>query len=1292
MSKPVWITAGGNLGTFPELEFRTFDLKVNNPTGTPVTFSFLSGELPPGLQVVHSGLLQGVPVVLDPKPKSETRTYLFTIRASCQTPVVVVDRTFSFTVGNIQPPVIVPTQSLLGEFFDGTKIDIALGAIEANPSAVLTWSIKDGQLPPGIVLSEQGRLVGFIGQAQSITTSNRLGYNASPTQTPVLFSAQGNVTVPNNQYFAGNAQPYRLETQTPYGSPQLYQELPYDYSVSLSTNKNYTFTVQVFDGAKYDTQIYTVKVISKGTWSAANDTNTIDDNIITTDADQLYVPIITTGITSLPNVRQNSNFAFKFSAVDYYNTNPLYWSSPDIGSISTNIANLIPGLTLDANTGWLSGHIGTQTQYKQTYTFYITAANNTPGTSVVAATYVSGGYNDVNLVVNSTAGIRAGMLVQSNVYTGGQQVVRVFDSSNTLQISGTASGVPVGNITFNGTLTSKPVKYQLTVLGDVNNKIVWDTDALVGTIVNGSVSELSVNAHSTLYVDDMTTPGKKIVYKIVHGTANNGSAITDSGYSAPVKITLPQGLTLLPSGHIVGRASFRHFRLDAGATQIDGDKTNFDTIYTFTVQAESQDKTVSDQKTFTIRVSNLYQMPYENLYMKALTTLEQRRLFNDVLKDPQDPTGGGLFPDDLIYRIDDPNFGKAKDIKFLAVPGVAPSSLSDYMAAMQKNFQNKTITFSEIKTARATDPGNNYAIKYEVVYADIVDPFNPDNANVTNETNLYGGINAVKNPYYDARGNEHHVLNPNTFDNMESRISQNLGYSAQGVIPDWMTSVQEDKTVLGFKRAIVLAYTKPGEAKKIAWRIQNKGISLNAINFVADRYTLDNTLSEYYKIPTATFVASRQTTFDYLSLVDSTSFDVVNYAAEQTFASINNQSISYITDRGGIDGVTTFRSGDRLIFARQENFVTAFPVDGWIYYRDLFVGNYADATDSVDMAYYDSTGFDSSYVIPGYVETAAKTQQPALTGAVAAGNRYLYVPYIAGINYVGKMIAASEFVAYNTVITDQAADNSTGTLSWKLALNNVTVDAATVGTTVKIESYLVVTGVTGNRVTVDATSLPNNIGDRLALIENAVSGFGVAPGSRIANVVDNTVTLENYNHAFVTGIGPGDLMGYHVQNQRAGIWEVQVDETTSLVRLQFVKELSRGAIVKVLDGHSHSQSFMQYSANIKSGHTVPDFSKVPNKITYNGANGGRTRFDGDGTKFFDHRDQPAPQPQTVPVAWTISTNYAVGTRVQYQNQYYRAVTNVPGAVVFDGRNWERYDVLEITGETYLKFPHLDAFN
>ena len=201
------------------------------------------------------------------------------------------------------------------------------------------------------------------------------------------------------------------------------------------------------------------------------------------------------------------------------------------------------------------------------------------------------------------------------------------------------------------------------------------------------------------------------------------------------KVNFPQGLQLLPSGRIVGRTTFRHFQLDAGQTTIDAKKTNFDNLHSFTVKATAVDNTVADTKTFTIRINNLYTKPYENLYMQALPTIEERRLLKNILNDPV------LFPVDSIYRSDDPNFGKAKDFKFLDLPGVEPSTLLSYINAIQKNHYNKIINFGPVKTAVATDPNNNYAVKYEVVYVEVVDPFNPGNQDVTLESNLIGGVN-----------------------------------------------------------------------------------------------------------------------------------------------------------------------------------------------------------------------------------------------------------------------------------------------------------------------------------------------------------------------------------------------------------------------------------------------------------------------------------------------------------------------------------------------------------------------
>ena len=1280
MSRPVWITPSGNLGTFPEAEFFSLDLQVNNPTGSPVTFTFLSGQLPPGLQVVRSGSLQGVPIVTDPGPKDETRTYKFTIRATCQTPVVVVDRTFSFTVSNINPPEIIPDSQLLGEFFDGTPIDQTLYAIEVNPEAKLIWTVKDGELPPGVTLTTDGHLMGYIGLSLVGNSAGRLGFDGQATQQSTVFSPTANTSVPVSQTFGGNGNPYSLTTVAPYGDSQRYEELPYDFTTAVSQSKNYTFTIQVFDGANYDTQTYTIKVISKGSWTADNNINTVDDNFITADADQLYTPVITTTVTSLPTVRENSNFSFKFSAIDYHGTTDLTWYS--------NVAEVLPGLAMDPTTGWLTGHIGTQVDYRKVYNFYVTAANAVPQYNLITATYLAGGVSNANIVLSNIAGIRPGMAITGNGFGVGQQVYRVYANTNIVGISAVANSTPSGTLTFSSNLTSVPVTYSLTVLGDVNNQIIWDTPTLVGNVINGGISDLTVVAHNSL--------GKEVTYELVHGTLANGEPATGTGFSTATLVNLPQGLQLLPSGRIVGRTTFRHFQLDTDRTTIDGYRTKFDNIHTFTVKATTVDNTVADTKTFKLRVLDLYAKPYENLYMQALPTLNLRRLFVDILNDPS------IFPNESIYRLDDPNFGKAKTVKFLAVPGVEPSALSSYVAAMQKNYYNKAINLGPVQTARATDP-NNYATKYEVVYAEIVDPFNPDNRDVVLELDLLGGVNHITNPYYDPSGQAHTVINPNTFDSMVTRITQNIGYSAQGVIPEWMTSVQEDKTVLGFKRAVVLAYTKPGESKKIAYRMQDKGIDLRSVtfNFAIDRYLVDNSLSTYYDVATQAFLPSRETTFDYLTLLNSAPIETVDYAVTQPFASINNQTMEFILNNGGIDHVGSFRNGDKLIFAQQEKFNTNYSNDGWLYYTDLYLGNYSDVNDVVDISYYDSTGFDSAYTVPGYVERAAGTAEPQLVQSVAVGASIVYVSYSV-VQYVGKTVAPSTVIDYNTTVTAQSVVSGVGSgLALKLTLSKPTIGTAGIGSIVAMESYLVVTAVDPTNHSVTVSGLPTLVADKLKLIGNAVTGYGIPSGTRISRIVNDVVTLENYN-SFVINIRVGDYLGYSVQNQRAGLWEIQIDPDTENVRLEFVKELKLGQVVKVLGGRSHGQSFLQYqpvdSTNPyipltnQAVATVPYYKKVPSAVTFNGTNGGRTRFDSGGTKFFDRRDLPAEAIMPMPDPWQENVAYSINSTVVYQDHYYKAIKPVLPARSFQTGYWEKYEVLPVSGDKYIKFPKIGVFN
>ena len=780
MANPIWTTTPGSLGIVPENQFFSLQLVATDPQGGPVTFKALAGVFPPGLHITRTGSLQGIPIITD--TNNTNKYYEFTIRAQ-DSHGLVADRTFNLSISNIVPPQILPRTSNLGSIFDGTYYYLPLHAVEVNPSATLTWSLTGGTLPPGMSLSADGILSGFI--------------------TPVPIEGNGG--------------------SNGFGSAP-FNEFGYENAANYQNNI-FTFTVKVFDGVFNDSLTYTIKVIAKGHFEADTTLDTADMDL-TIDKDNRYIPIMSTPSQALPLIRSNSKFAFKFEAYDP-NDYPLTFTLSTGGStgfdqdgtsgfdstgFDQSSLSVPPGLTLDTTSGWLTGTIGYQAEAVKVYDFNISAYE-----------------------------------------------------------------------TDYPTYTSKPVQYSMTVLGDVTNTITWNTSANLGIIDNGSISQLSISATSHA--------NKTLVYSLV----------TDYSH-------LPQGLQLLPSGLIVGKTTFEYFALDQDATTIDGGSRIFDNLYTFTVRATSTDGTVSSEQAFTIRIKNFNKTPYENLYLRALPTLDQRQTFLSIVNNTE------IFPENLIYRSGDPNFGRARDIRSLFLPGLNPSMIDDYAAAMATNTYNKRIEFSDIKTAEAVDA--NFNTKYEVVYIELKDDA------------VYKG-KSPDNRDYDPYISDYTY--PNSFANMVNVIDSALGYANRGALPDWMTSPQADKKTLGFTRAIVLAYTVPGASKLIAYRLKSSGITFNGIDFVADRYDLDNVYSKNYDINNGKFILSKETTFDRIKRPGTVPYSADYGLRNIAFSMINGQTVDSVRARGGLDGITEFVDQQTVLFLQQENFAGETHLnDGWI--------------------------------------------------------------------------------------------------------------------------------------------------------------------------------------------------------------------------------------------------------------------------------------------------------------------------------------------------------------------------
>ena len=805
MANPIWSTPGGSLGIVPENQFFSLQLIAHDPQGGAVTFRELAGTFPPGMHITRSGSLQGIPIITE--TINVNRSYQFTIRAQDQNGLVT-DRTFNLSISNIVPPQITPRITNLGSIFDGSFYNRQLRAIEVNPNATLTWTLTGGTLPPGMSLSTDGVLSGFITPVPIDGNNGAIGFGSTPF----------------NQLGFENAPTYQ--------------------------NNVFTFTIKVYDGVNYDSLTYTIKIIAKGNFEADTTLDTVDLDL-TVDKDNRYVPIMSTPSQALPPIRSSSKFAFKFEAYD-----PNYY--PLTFTLSTGGSS---GFSQDGAESQTNTHAyasGT-TNWEWTFT--------NPGTG---SGFDTTGFDQSSLSVppGLTLDTTSGWLTGTIGYQA--EAVKVYD----FNISAFETDYP--------TYVSKAVQYSMTVLGDVTNTITWTTAANLGVIDNGSISQLSVSA--------VSHANKTLVYSLVSDLSH-----------------IPQGLQVLPSGIIVGRTTFEYFTLDGDSTTIDGGSRIFDNLYTFTVLATSTDNTVSSTKEFTIRINNYNKTPYEDLYLKALPTLDQRQTFFSIVNNTE------IFPENLIYRSGDPNFGRARDLRSLFLAGLTPSMIDDYAAAMATNTFNKRIEFSDIKTAEAVDA--NFNTKYEVVYIELKDDA------------VYKGKSPA-NRDYDSYISAYTY--PNSFANMTSVIETALGYANRGALPEWMTSPQADKKTLGFTRAIVLAYTIPGASKLIAYRLKSNNITFSNIDFVVDRYDLDNVYSKNYDINNGKFILGRETTFDRIKRPGTVPYSADYGLRGMSFDMIHGQTVDSVRARGGLDGITEFVDQQTVLFLQQENYAgVKSGNDGW---------------------------------------------------------------------------------------------------------------------------------------------------------------------------------------------------------------------------------------------------------------------------------------------------------------------------------------------------------------------------
>lgn len=293
-------------------------------------------------------------------------------------------------------------------------------------------------------------------------------------------------------------------------------------------------------------------------------------------------------------------------------------------------------------------------------------------------------------------------------------------------------------------LCADNVNYRILVVGEDGSILVSIDDGASFKIVNNLITTATL--HQVIY-DNINTNSFFMVgdVGVILQFDNDPISPTYTRLTSPTLTRLPPDLTLLNTGEISGRLAFESTDavVAAGTSQ----------TYAFSVQAYSTEfPEIATIRQFKLTTYQKYYLPYDNIYMKALLSLDDRYKINTLIYN------GNLIPPQYVYRINDPYFGVSNDVVYQHIFGVPSVATDDffqtYIDAVQSNHYWRNITLGEIKTAVARDATNK--VIYEVVYSEVIDDLvTSGGVSISKEIIWPRNINLHLNDWYDTLTNEY---------------------------------------------------------------------------------------------------------------------------------------------------------------------------------------------------------------------------------------------------------------------------------------------------------------------------------------------------------------------------------------------------------------------------------------------------------------------------------------------------------------------------------------------------------
>jgi len=793
-----WVTPAGSLGIITERVIidEQLPLLATSNVG-PVTYELIAGSLPRGLRLSNN-FLKGSPTEVRKFTQSR-----FVIRASDGSDIE--DRTFTLSVDGADAPEWITREGFLnvgqGENYfvlDNAQVNFQLKVYDADVIAgdVLTFYLvpNGGELPPGLSLNKEGRIIGFTDPIFSVEFSNTItgaydtaGFDILPLDKP--------------------------EAQSNGFDTFLYDNTVYDYNepsrVPRRLSRFYTFVVAVSDGVNEVRRLFRIWVVTEEFLQSDNSIIQVDTNLFRADNTGNRVPIWIT-----------ESYLGRFRANNYITIFLDVYDPPSLSGVITyfllpnnpdNSPSILPiGMTLDSTTGSIAGRVGYQAAVTKTYNFTLRAV-------------------DFPITLGSSDLIFQGAWDNSRIYNINDTVVLFELIYISRSVNRNQLPTPTSEFWILATASAEKT-FSMEIIGEIDGAIEWISNTEIGSIKPNQPSTLFLEARSLMI-------GGSVTYEFVSGR-------------------LPPGLSLLGTGIIQGKVNqfgdsnkpglTRFFERDANTVSFtdifDNGTTSFDRLFKFQVKAVDSSRFANSIKNFEIQVIADNVKTFANLYVKAFQSKEQRLNWVGFIADTN------IFRSDEIYRYGDVNFGVQNELKILVYAGIESKKAVNYVQAMSRNHYRKRIRFGNVKSAEAKNPVTQETL-YEVVYVEIVDEYEKNGKSVTDTVQLSNSIESKVLVSYDAirvdsdipfvSDSDHQRIFPNSFKNMRSRIKA-VGSRDREFLPLWMRSIQTGAPVeTGYVKALPLCYTKPGFAQNVMSRIRVNGFDFKKIDFEADRYLID---------------------------------------------------------------------------------------------------------------------------------------------------------------------------------------------------------------------------------------------------------------------------------------------------------------------------------------------------------------------------------------------------------------------------------------------------------------------